>query len=243
MRPLAVLTIALLASLLPAPVPAQPTRPTLTKVTITRPTGTPQQPFRTNRELISIEFTSDAQNGIFFATSVGADVPMSTFLANTSNGKVGAGLLTEGIKNVQVTVSTGGNVPTTQQISVTSAAVVVILDMTPPKLTITQIKLRPQGNFEGYDPNRIYRTNGNQIVLRGFASDGATGVPPDEITISTSGVMTPATTKPDAQGSWEITVDISKEPDGPIDLVLVANDNVGGSARYGNRSEVTVGLR
>lgn len=226
------------------PVRAQnPPRPTLTQVTITAPTGTPQAPFRTNRDLISIEFASDAADGIFFATSQGADISMTTFLANTSSGKLGAGLLREGLHTITVLVSTAANVPTTQQIQVTSTPVSVILDRTPPTLIINQIKLRPNGLFEGFDPARQYRTNANQIVLRGVVNDGGLGVSPGTITISTSGTIQPATAVPDASGQWELTVDIAQEGEGSIDLHVIANDNVGGSAREGNRVEVPVGLR
>jgi hypothetical protein len=230
-----------LAAAGPALAQPQP-QPVLTRVTITSPAGTPQSPFRTNRDLISLEFTSDAANGIFFATSVGAEIPMSTFLVNTATGSVGAGLLSEGIKNLQVTVANANAGNTGTQLRVTSPPVTVILDRTPPILTITQIRLRPNGLFEGFSPNRIYRTNADQITLRGFVNDGATGVPPPQISIATAGVIQPATATPDASGSWELTVGIAQEPEGPIDLRVVANDNVGG-AREGNRSEAPVGLR
>ena len=220
-----------------------PPKPTLTKVTITSPMGTPDAPFRTNRDLIGITFTSDAANGIFFASSKGGDISMSTFLANTSAGNVGAGLNVEGIHNVTVVVSTAANVPTTQQIQIASAPVTVIYDITPPKLTITLIKLRPSGLFEAFDPQKQYHTNANQIVLRGVVNDGPNGVSPDKISISTSGTIATSTATPDASGQWELPVDIAQEPDGPIDLHVVANDNVGGAPRFGNRVEVPVGLR
>jgi hypothetical protein len=192
--------------------------------------------------LVSLEFSSDAANGIFFATSRGADIPMSAFLVNATNGKVGAGFLREGVFNITVLVSTTTNVTTANPLSAESAPVVVIVDKTPPLLTITQIKLRPTTAFEGFDPNKQYRTNADQIVLRGVANDGANGVTPDKITITTSGVMQPSQTTPDASGQWELTVSIAGEPDGPIDLKIVGNDNVG-TAREGNRMEVPVGLR
>lgn len=217
--------------------------PTLTTVTITSPAGTPQNPFRTNRDLIGLEITTDAANGIFFAVSQGGDVSMTTFLANTSTAKLGAGLLKEGPHEITVLVSTGANVPTTQTIQVTSKPVTVILDKTPPMLTITQIKLRPNGVFESFDPNRQYRTNGASIGLKGVVNDGAFGVAPPAISISTSGTIQQSTATPDASGQWELDVNIDKEPDGPIDLHVLANDNVGGSPREGNRVEVPVGLR
>ena len=220
-----------------------PPRPTLTQVTITKPQGTPQNPFRTNRDIVGIEFSSDAANGIFFAKSEGGDVSMTTFLANTSSGKLGAGLLKDGPHEISVLVSTAANVPTTQQITITSKTVTVVRDTTPPLLTITQIKLRPNGFFEGFDPARQYRTNANQITLRGVVNDGPSGVPPTDISITSAGTIEPASAKPDASGQWELTVSIAKEPDGPIDLRVVANDNVGDTPRDGNRVEVPVGLR
>lgn len=233
-------TALLFALALPA---AAQTPPTLKKVTITKPTGTATDPFRTNKDLIALEFTSDAANGIFFAASRGADIPMSTFLVNTNAGKVGAGFLKEGVFNLTVLVSTAANVPTTQQIQVTSEPVTVVVDKSPPTITLTQIKLRPNGAFESFDPQRQYRTNADQIVLKGFATDGANGVSPDKISITTSGTMVTTSATPDASGAFELTVDIKGEPDGPIDLKVVGNDNVGDSPRLGNRVEVPVGLR
>lgn len=213
--------------------------PTLTQVTITKP----QDGFRTNRDLVGIEFTTDAQNGIFFARSEGGDVSMTTFLANTQTGKLGAGLLKDGPHPIAVLVSTGPNVPTTQAITITSKTVNVIRDTTPPKLTITQIKLRPNGVYEGFDPARQYRTNADEISLKGVVNDGANGVPASQIAIHSSGTIEQATATPDASGQWELKVSIKQEPNGPIDLHVVADDKVGETGRDGNRVEVPVGLR
>src|ERR1019366_526995 len=90
----------LLILALAAPSFAQAPTPKLTKVEIVGPLGTPQNPYRTNKELISIQFTSDASGGVFFAQSAGADIPMMTFLANTNSGAVGAGFLTSGVHTV-----------------------------------------------------------------------------------------------------------------------------------------------
>jgi hypothetical protein len=142
---------------------------------------------------------------------------------------------------MQVEVASISTPGTTQAIAV-SPSISIVLDTTPPVVTITEIKLRPTSAFETFDPGRTYRTNANEIALRGIVSDGPLGVASEQITVTAQGVASPASVNADRTGRFEIRVDISREPDGPIDLRLVANDNVGG-AREGNRSEAPVDLR
>jgi len=216
--------------------------PSLTAVQITVPVGTFQQPFRTNRPLLSFDFNSDAAGGSFFATSEGADIPMSIVLPNGGAGRVGGGFISEGFHQVRVRIdlSPFGNPP--NRLTAISDPVIVVFDRTPPSLAISTIRLGPDRPVEAFDPNRVYRTNADSIQLRGIVNDGNTGVPADQITIETNGVSTVTRVNAMASGIFVVDVDISQEPDGSIDLRLVANDNVV-SPREGNRSEVPVGLR
>lgn len=232
------LVLALFCLAVAAPVVAQPA---LTRVDITRPRGTPQDPFRTNNQLIAIDFSSDARGGVFFATSEGSDIPMSIFLPDTPGGTVGAGLQAEGLKTIRVRMTSTPIGSPPGQVSVVSQPVFVVLDRTPPTLMLQSIRLRPDGPLEPYDPSREYRTNASSIEVQGFVNDGTNGVRADQITLRVTGVAVPVQVNAPASGLFSITIDISREPDGPLDLEFVADDNVGDGPN-GNQSTVPLSL-
>jgi hypothetical protein len=218
--------ILLAAAFLPSRAAAQQ-EPAVTRVDITSPRGTPQEPFRTNRFLIPLEFSSDARNGVFFATSEGADIPMSIFLPDTPGGTVGAGLQTDGLKSIRVRVTSTPFGNPQRQATALSEPQFIVLDRTPPTLQLQSIRLRPGGPLEPYDPAREYRTNAPSIEVQGFVHDGSLGVRADRITISVTGIAVPTQVNAQASGLFTITIDISREPEGPVDLEFVADDHVG----------------
>ncbi len=197
--------------------------PTVGAVTISSPTQAGGDPWRTNKQVIPLQFTSDATNGRFVATSIGGDVSFSMFLATGGSGQVAVGFNQEGPHNVQVVIASINMGPGGANVSSASAGVNIIYDLTPPTVNVTQIKVNELQGFVPFSPNETYYTNANAVVFRGTVQDQYT--PRDQIVVKAQGSVT-AETQADANGTFELSVDISALADGVIDIDLVAAETM-----------------
>ena len=197
--------------------------PTVGAVTINSPTQSGGEPWRTNKTVIPLQFTSDATNGRFVASSIGGDITFSTFLATGGAGQVAVGFNQEGPHNVQVVVASVNMGPSGANVSSASAGVNIIYDKTPPTLSITQIQVNELQGFIPFSPSQTYYTNANAVIFRGTAQDQYT--PRDQIVIKATGAVT-GETQVDANGTFEISVDISSLADGVINIDLVAQETL-----------------
>ena len=197
--------------------------PTVGAVTINAPTQSGQEPWRTNKQVIPLQFTSDATNGRFVATSIGGDISFSMFLATGGSGQVAVGFNKEGPHNVQVVMASVNMGPSGGNASSASAGVNIIYDKTPPTLNITQIQVNELQGFIPFSPNETYYTNANAVIFRGTAQDQYT--PRDKIIVKATGAVT-GEAQVDTSGTFEISVDISALNDGVINIDLVAQETL-----------------
>ena len=129
---------------------AQPTGG-VTELTITEPSPTQftqQNPFRTNRNLISIKFTHNGSSGSYHIHTDGADLEGSNFLAQPTDttGVVMAGFLTEAQKTINlILLQTRINV-----VVQTRDPLIAVYDITAPLLTLTSLRVGGTGGTGGF---------------------------------------------------------------------------------------------
>lgn len=197
--------------------------PTIGAVTITGPVQSGGEAWRTNKQVIPLQFTSTAVNGRFVATSIGGDISFSMFLATGGAGQVAVGFNKEGPHNVQVLVSSVNMGPGGANVSSASAGVSIVYDLTPPTVQVTQIQVNDLQGFIPFSPNETYYTNANAVIFKGTVQDQYT--PRDQITVGARGAVS-AEVQADPSGAFELSVDISSFADGAIDINIVATETL-----------------
>lgn len=237
--PLAAIAVALFVSDLPLAAQAPPPGDPVTTVTITSPRGTPQDPFRTSFTVFRLEFTHDGgPEGVFFASSEGADTPGSNILINEPAGSVGAFFSVAGRKSLSVRVTRRED-----QSTAVSSPVVVVFDNVPPVVRVTAVQRDPRLGFEAFVPGRRYVSGAEQFGIRGFVTDGQDGSPPEDITVEACvRGQPPVPTTPDLAGQFEVFVPLSGLPDGELSLGVTARDRMDDSSPGNESRPVSIGL-
>ena len=192
----------------------------VTTVSITDPAGSPGEPYRTSRNLVSLSFSSDAAGGSFVAASEGGDVPFSTYLVHGGSGRVGVGLNREGLHTVRVRLAALDSGAGSTGVAAVSAPVSIVYDRTPPQVQLTGVRLNEELGFIPWEPRRRQYTNRDRIELRGRVTDQWS--PAEMIRIRVRGGAAPVEAIPDTSGRFELTVPFAGMDDGDYTLSVTA---------------------
>lgn len=249
--------IALAAWLGAAPSLAQQTGQ-VTNLTIVSPppaTFNSANPFRTNRQILRIEYSHDGNSGNYFVTTNGADSEGTGFLPQPSDnsgdlfcdvGNAGA----NNPKTINLTLlQTRINV-----VAETNVPVVVVFDATPPTLNLISLRIGGNngvgGTVLGLTPPTAQPGNGPLTGTRVFTVAGTTGVfrtRADNLSISANANDTftplaqvqatrevpeagiaeePVDAVANQPGTFNAEFDLSNRSDGTYTLTVRANDQV-----------------
>lgn len=226
-RPVLAFLLAVLWSMMAAPVMAQNNAGQVANLNITNPdpTATRTNPLRTSRDFFVIEYSHDGASGSYFVSTDGADIEGSSFDGGNpgqTNTEVAAGFDTDGVKDINIILFQTRFNATFQ----TTNPARIQFDSTPPDFTLQRLVLNPDEAARQFSSGETLFTSSSQLTIEGTVQDPDAGSPSQEIQFDADvgGVQTTFQGNPDNAGTFSSAIDLGTA-DGEKTVSLTAQDS------------------